>query len=135
MDKIIPILFIAGAVLSALGIWLPRFRGHWKGTRVQCGPVTCASSAFLCATMGIGALCFDTIPQRERIWFALLFILGWIAVVIGYALDKRAQPEGSLGSQSSPVHRAPSRGIGRERVFLALGFWFLITIIWSIIHR
>ena len=135
MGNIIPILFIAGAVLSALGIWFPRFRGHWKGTRMPCGVVTCASSAFLGATMGIGALCFDTIPERHRIWYALLFVLGWIAVTIGYALDRRAQPESSLESQSSPLQPAPSRGVGREWVFLALGVWFLIMIIWSIIHR
>src|SRR2546430_42383 len=80
MNAIFPVLAILGGVYSALGIWFPRLQGHWKGTRMTCGPVSCAGFAAFFIGLGTDFLVGDTVPERYRIWLFVPVILSWIVV-------------------------------------------------------
>src|SRR5262245_60651704 len=105
MSKLFGGIGIVVGVFAALGVWFPRFRGHWKGTRMTCGPVTCAGFALFFLGLGIAFLCADAVPEHFRIWFTFPVILAWTLTGAGYALDARAYSRNSL---SSPLPQRPS---------------------------
>lgn len=87
---IFPVFAIGAGIFSAFGIWFPRFRGHWKGSRMACGPLSCAGFALFFITGGVVFLTADLVPERHRIWFAFPGIIGWILCAVGYNLDARS---------------------------------------------
>ena len=89
-NVIFPVFAIGAGIFSAFGIWFPRFRCHWKGTRMACGPLSCAGFALFFISMGVVFLAVDLVPERHRIWFAFPAIIGWILGAVGYSLDVRS---------------------------------------------
>lgn len=78
MKMISPILMILCGVLAALGIWFPRLRAHWKGTRIPCGPLSCSGFALLFIGGGVVFLVIDSISEGDRIYFGFPAIVGFI---------------------------------------------------------
>ncbi len=103
MKTIFAILAMIGGVYSALSIWFPRFRAHWKGTRMTCGPVSCASFALFFISLGATFLVVDSVPERHRIWFFFPVMIGWIMGAAGYALDARAHSRSSAAASPAPL--------------------------------
>jgi hypothetical protein len=134
VQKIFPIFAIVGGIYAALGIWFPRLRAHWKGSRIPCGPVSCAGFAVFFISLGLCFLVGDAIPERHRIWLFFPVMLSWIVGAIGYALDSRAY------ARSSPESSTPqtSRGVQPERrawFFVAFGVFFLIMVLWIFVFH
>jgi hypothetical protein len=134
MRTVIAVLAIVCGVFSALGIWFPRLRAHWKGTSMVCGPVTCAGGAVFFLSLGTVFLCVEAVPERYRTWFALPVIIGWILGSIGRMLDARAQSQ-SAPSLSASQPRAGLFAMQRDWAFIAVGVIFLILTLWSIVFH
>ena len=81
--------FFAVAVYSALGIWFPRLRFAWRGTRMRAGRVSCAgfSSAFGSASFLV--LLLDSVPVSRREIYSFPFLLGLLMGILGYFIDRR----------------------------------------------
>jgi hypothetical protein len=135
MQKILPIFAFAAGIYAALGIWFPRFRGHWKGTKMTCGPVSCA--VFALFLIGIGTVSFvgDAVQERHRIWLLLFIIVSWILGAIGYVLDGRTyariSPQPSIPSSARRGFRPEQRGW----LFVAFGVSFLIMFLWLFVFH
>ena len=135
MKAIFPILAILGGVYSVLGIWFPRLRGHWKGTRMTCGLVSCAGIAAFFISLGADFLVEDAVPERYRIWLFLPVILSWIVVAIGYALDSRNYARSSPASLTVPQRKSDVVAGQRGWFFVAFGFFFLIMVLWTFVFH
>src|SRR5580658_9646359 len=97
------------ALAAALGIWLPRFRMKWKGSPIDCGPMSCAGIALFCGTLGFIITTLDVaalVPWRP--YFILLALAGWIMAVIGSMKDKRAYHKTSSAHAPAPPVREVS---------------------------
>ncbi len=136
MKAIFPILAILGGVYSALGIWFPRIRGHWKGTRMPCGPVSCTGFAAFFIGLGTDFLVGDAVSERYRIWLFLPVILSGIVVAIGYALDSRNYSRSSPESLTVTQRKSDARAEQRGWFFVAFGVFFLIMVLWTfVLHK
>jgi hypothetical protein len=89
MTKTLSILFFGAGALVALGIFFPRFRPHWKGSRISCGVLGCAGFSLAFMSLGVSRFFSDSLSERQRTGFAWLFIAGWVIAVIGFVLDWR----------------------------------------------
>src|SRR5260370_42151578 len=89
MIKAFSILFIGVGVLCGLGVFFPRFRAHWKGTRVVCGPIGCAGFGLSFISLGVTRFFSDSLSERHRDWLVWSFLAGWIVAIIGFILDRR----------------------------------------------
>src|SRR5262245_16031972 len=135
MSKLFGVVGIIVGVFTALGIWFPRFRGHWKGTLMACGLVSCAGFALFFLSLGMAFLCAEAVPEKHRIWFMFPIISAWILIGAGYALDARAYSRRSLLSPMlQPSVRMPDEK--RGWMFVAIGVVLLVMTLWLfILHR
>ena len=136
MSKLFGVVGIVVGAFAALGIWFPRFRGHWKGTRMACGAVSCAGFALFFLSLGTAFLCAEAVPEKHRIWFVFPVLLAWIATAAGYALDARVCSRNSL---LSPMPQQPSPRMPDEKrgwMFAAIGVVLLVMTLWLfVLHR
>src|SRR5262245_40589294 len=135
MSKLFGVIGLMVGVFAALGIWFPRFRGHWKGTRMACGPVSCAGLALFFLGLGTAFLFADAVPEKQRIWFIFPIINAWILSGAGYALDARAYSRRSL---LSPILRQPqTRMLDEKRgwMFVAIGVVLVVMTLWLFVLR
>lgn len=137
MQKITPIIAIGIGIYSALGIWFPDLRAHWKGSPIKCGALSCAGFGLFFSTIGLTFLFGDSIPEPHRIWLIFPGIIGWILAAAGHALDARAHSRNS--SMFSPfltqVRERTARTERRSWLFVAFGIFFLLTIIWTFVFH
>jgi hypothetical protein len=96
MKLVFAILATIAGAYCALGIWFPRFRAHWKGTGMTCGPVSCAGFALFLLSFGATLIFVESVPERYKGWFFYLVVIGWILGAIGYVLDRRAHSRTSM---------------------------------------
>src|SRR5208282_5934692 len=87
---VFPVFAIGIGATSGLGIWLPRFRAHWKGTQITCGRLSCAGGALSFVGVGVAFLAVDSVPEPHRIWSSLPVVMGLVLCAVGYALDASA---------------------------------------------
>jgi hypothetical protein len=134
MKMISPILMILCGVLAALGIWFPRLRAHWKGTRIPCGPLSCSGFALLFIGGGVVFLVIDSISEGDRIYFGFPAIVGFILAATGYAIDTRANSGSSVGMPATPSpRRGGSHGEQRIWIFAVFGILFFLMFLWIVI--
>jgi hypothetical protein len=135
MQKIFSIFAVVVGIHAALGIWFPRFRAHWKGTHMACGPVSCAGFALFFIGLGTVFLVGDAVPERYRMGLILPVIVSWLLAAVGYALDSRAyarsSPEPSTPSPSRPGAHAEQRGW----LFVAFGVLFFVMVLWIFVFQ
>ncbi len=136
MDKVFGILGIAGGVFLALGIWLPRFRIHWrgidefKGMNIVCGPISQAGLALFVINFGIVLFCHKALLERYVIGLVCLATAGWSLGGVGYALDMRAQSQSFIPSPQPQWRPARSRAERTGWMFAAAGVFFLLMLLW-----
>lgn len=131
MQKLLPVCAIAVGIYAALGIWFPRLRGHWKGTRIQSGALSCAGFAIFFLTIGVTFLTAESVPERHRIWFVFPGIIGWILGAAGYTLDVRKHARSSSAVLVTPAQlQAGVRDEQRGWFFVAFGNFFLLMVLW-----
>ncbi|SRR5260221_8839002 len=136
MKTIFPILAMIGGVYSALGIWFPRLRAHWKGTCMTCGPLSCAGFALFFISLGACFLVVDSVPERHRIWFFFTVMIGWILGAAGYALDARANSRNSRAATFGPLPQRSFRDDQRGWFFVAIGVFFFLMVVWIfVLHK
>ncbi|HSY19957.1 MAG TPA: hypothetical protein VK815_16555 [Candidatus Acidoferrales bacterium] len=136
MQKIMPILFIAIGVYVSLGIWFPRMRSKWKGTQATCGALGCAGFALFFISLGATFFAVDSVPERDRIWFAVPIMMGWILGALGYAFDTRAHVRGSTATFSvTPQPQSSLRGQGRGWLLVGFGVFFLIVVLCAFVFH
>lgn len=82
------IMIFGVGVYFARGIWIPNPRLAWMGSRAPLGPLSCAGFALGLGTIG---LCFVLAgfdwSDEWLSYLLLVFMVGWIAVVIGRMRD------------------------------------------------
>jgi hypothetical protein len=128
IDKVYGAIGVGIAIYAALGIWFPKLRSYWKGTRIKCGAVTCAGTTLGFGSLGLLFLLGNTIQEKSRIWYGMAFIIGWLIAAIGYLLDKRNG--GTVSVPSNPVPRPQGESTRSNAiVFLVIGAWFLAMLI------
>ena len=135
MQKIFPIFAFAAGIYAALGIWYPRFRGHWKGTRMACGPVSCAGFALFLIGIGTVSIAGDAVQERHRIWLILFIIVSWILGAIGHVLDSRTYARSSPRPLILSSSRRGFRSEQRGWIFVVFGVSFLILFLWIFVFH
>jgi hypothetical protein len=134
IDKVYGVIGISVAIYAALGIWFPKLRGCWKGTRIKSGAVTCAGMALGFGSLGLLFLLANTIQEKSRIWYGMTFMVGWLIVAIGYMLDKRNGETVSVPSNPIPRPQGESTRFNAI-VFLVIGVWFLAMLIMHMLRN
>jgi hypothetical protein len=124
------VMLVSVGATSAMGIWLPSFRSKWKGSSVDCGPLSCASMALFACLIGCAMFFGPTLPKRLGPWFAVSAMVCWILGCVGYSLDvrkwrRKVLPMSLAGSTPKAI---PDERRGWE--FAALGFSLLLVVMW-----
>ena len=123
---------IGAALYILLGIWIPKLRCKWKGSDVRTGPLSCAAFALM-----IGSICFFPFAGKTRPAFlsvlpVVSFIVGWIAAVLGQAMDARTYRR-LTGLQLTPK-QARGENI-QTTIFLGFGLLFLTLVLYLVAHQ
>jgi hypothetical protein len=124
------IVMVLTGITSLLGIWLPSFRAKWKGSKVDCGLLSCASMAFFMFIIGCFMLFATAISKQPGPWLLVGAMVFWILGCVGYSLDVRRWKRSVTSTRplNSMPAAMPDERHGWE--FAALGSSFLVVIIW-----
>jgi hypothetical protein len=109
MIKLFNILFFAVGAFVALGVFIPRFRLHWKGTRIVCGPLGCAGFGLAFMSMGTSRCFSESLSDHHNNWFIWLFVMGWVIAVAGFILDSRRAKRADI-MKSFQTHLIEKKG-------------------------
>jgi hypothetical protein len=89
-------LLILAGIYMLLGIWFPRLRCEYKGSRTPVGSLASASFAFVAISWGLAVLWQGLLGADGNFsfaWFAVPFVLGAIGVICGEIRDRRFHRE------------------------------------------
>src|SRR2546425_11929183 len=89
MIRVVSIPFFAVGAGLAFGMFVPRFRPHWKGSRITCGAIGCGGYGLSFMSLGVSRFFSDSLSERHRDWLVWSFVAGWILAIIGFVLDRR----------------------------------------------
>jgi hypothetical protein len=128
-ELIVGALLVGAGVFAALGIWFPKLRAQWKGTTIRIGRMTSAGFAFAFVSIGLVFLAWDAISEHSRIWFPVAFMVGFIAVIAGAAIERSSQKGLSLQPRSWPQLRAFLGNYRREIMFVLIALVMLFTML------
>ena len=97
---VIGIVGMLAAAWMAVGIWVPRFRSCWKGSRAPLGSLSTAGFALGTFAFGAWSLTDGMRLPFPQAWFAIAFVAGWICAAIGWGIDTKSIADRSQASNA-----------------------------------
>jgi hypothetical protein len=73
----------------ALGIFVPRLRGRWAGTRVDCGPIGSFGFSLIFLSWGLRRMFHDSLSDRASALLVGASIVGWAIAILGFIFVQR----------------------------------------------
>lgn len=112
MVKLGSILFFAVGAFVALGVFIPRLRLPWKGTRIVAGALTCGGNGLVFMSLGIIGYFDESFSKQYLNSLYGLLLVGCLMVTGGFILDRRRAKRADMmkGFQTHLIRKKENLG-------------------------